>query len=109
MKKRFDEKHTPTKSYSKDDLVLWSGANTNKKEVSRKVGYQKFGGPYKIKKVLGNDRYEITSLEGLKGYKRFRAIVAADSLREWKGGVIDISEIESEVNSTDELIDLLGG
>ncbi|CAH1994739.1 unnamed protein product [Acanthoscelides obtectus] len=75
----------------------------------RKVGYQKFGGPYKIKKVLGNDRYEITSLEGLKGYKRFRAIVAADSLREWKGGVVDITESESEVNSTDELIDLLEG
>ncbi|CAH1969923.1 unnamed protein product [Acanthoscelides obtectus] len=109
MKKRFDEKHTPTKSYNKGDLVLWSGANTNQKEVSRKVGYQKFGGPYKIKKVLGNDRYEITSLDGLKGYKRFRAIVAADSLREWKGGVVDITESESEVNSTDELIDLLEG
>ncbi|CAH2015923.1 unnamed protein product, partial [Acanthoscelides obtectus] len=82
------------------------GRNTNQKEVSRKVGYQKFGRPYKIKKVLGNDRYEITSLEGLKGYKRFRAIVSADSLREWKGGVVDIRESESEVNSTDELIDL---
>ncbi|CAH1976055.1 unnamed protein product [Acanthoscelides obtectus] len=80
-----------------------------KSERSRKVGYQNFGGPYKIKTVLGTDIYEIKSLDGLKGYKRFRAIVAADSLREWKGGVVDITESESEINSTDELIDLLEG
>lgn len=109
MKKRFDTKRKVSHKYNKGDLILWAGANTNDKNISRKVGYYKFGGPYKISNVLGNDRYEIESIEGIKGYKRFKATVAVDSLRSWKGGVLELTESDSDVDSTDDLIDLLEG
>lgn len=109
MKERFDAKRKPCKTYEVGDLVLWSGADKNDKKISRKVGYYKFGGPYKVFKTIGNDRYEIVAIEGMKGYKRFKAAVAGDTLRKYKGGIVEETESDSSVDSTDELIDLLEG
>lgn len=104
MKKRFDKKRKNSTGYKKGDLVLWAGAATDDKEISRKLKV-KYGGPYKVTKSLGNDRYEIIAIKGIKGYKRFKSVVAADSLRKYTNN-LDIST-DSDVNSTDELIDLL--
>lgn len=108
MKKHFDSKRKGSKKYNVNDLVLWSGAGVEKKETNRKTGIR-FGGPYKIKKVLGNDRYKIASLKGLKGYKKYTATVSVEQLRPFVGGITDSDNSDSDVNSTDELIDLLEG
>ncbi|XP_066258249.1 uncharacterized protein [Euwallacea similis] len=108
MKKQFDKKRKESTKYIVDDLVLWRGAKKDSKVASRKTGV-KYGGPYKISKVLENDRYEIVSLKGIKGYPRYSAVVAANTIRGYKSGAIPESDTssDSEVNSTDELIDLL--
>lgn len=106
MKRLFDIKRKTAKLYAVDDLVLWCGAATYNKEVSKKTGI-KFGGPYKVVKVIGNDRYEIAALKGMKGYKNYKATVPAEQLRNYKGGVISETDSDTEVDSTDELLDLL--
>lgn len=109
MKNIFDSKRKPSNSYVIGELVLWSGSDKSGKEVSRKIGNSKFGGPYKINKVLGNDRYEIVAIEGMKGYKRFKATVAVETLRKFEGGIVEETDSDSSINSTDELIELLEG
>ena len=69
----------------------------------------KFGGPYTITKVHKNDSYTIPSLEGMKGYKKYKAVVPVDQTRKHSGGVLEQSESDSSINSTDELLDLLQG
>ncbi|CAH2015298.1 unnamed protein product [Acanthoscelides obtectus] len=88
MKKYFDAKRKPAHKYKTHDLVLWSGATKSDKDISR---------------------YEITALKGLKGYRKYKAVVAAEQLRPYVKGISDSDESDSEVNSTDELIDLLEG
>lgn len=106
MKRSFDKKRKKSVGYYVGDLVLWAGATTDEKEVSKKLKVR-YGGPYKITKALGNDRYEIVPLKGIKGYKKFKTVVAAESLRKYTNK-LEISS-DSDVNSTDELIDLLEG
>ena len=50
IKKYFDSKRKPAKSYKVGVLVLWSGSECTRKEVHRKTRL-KFGGPYKIIKM----------------------------------------------------------
>ena len=47
----------------------------------------KYGGPYRIAKVIGNDRYKITTVKGLRAYKNFDATIAVDSLRRYHNTV----------------------
>lgn len=108
MKKRFDSRRKQCHSYKKGDLVLWKDAGKQDKIVGRKLGL-KYGGPYKILRILGNDRYEIIALRGMKGHKRFRAFAAVDKLRPWKSGAITETDSDSSVDSTAELVDLLEG
>lgn len=109
MKKRFDGKRKSPTIYKVGDLVLWKGAQSKNKEAVRKLK-EVYSGPYRISKVLGNDRYIITSIKGLKGYKKYQATVASDSLRKFIQQEEDNSDSqESEVDSTEELIDLLEG
>lgn len=109
MKKRFDSKRRKPTLYKVNDLVLWSKSEAATKDAIRKLK-EKYSGPYKISKCLGNDRYVITALKGLKGYKKFSAVVASDMLRNFsnEGDSHDDSS-DSSVDSTEELIDLLEG
>ena len=43
----------------------------------------KYDGPYRVAKLLGHDRYLITAVKGVRGYKAFKAAVAVDSLRRY--------------------------
>lgn len=108
MKKNFDKKRKRGTVYAKNDLVLWADAPVTCKDVNRKLGV-KYGGPYKINKVLGNDRYEIVPLKATKGYKKFKAVVAIDKLRKYGNNESSSGSDDSEVDSTEELIDLLEG
>lgn len=63
--------------------MLWRDANScSQTGVSKKLD-SRYSGPYVIAKVLGNDRYKIRSIKGLKGYKKFETVVASDSLRQY--------------------------
>ena len=99
--------------YKVGDLALWRDAPTcsSEKGVNRKL-LSKYGGPYRAAKVLGHDWYRIASVKGLRGYKRFEATVAVDSLRRYhstmQGG--DQSDSESDegaVTDRQDLINLL--
>ncbi|KAI5645205.1 hypothetical protein NE865_02753 [Phthorimaea operculella] len=108
MRKYFNAKRkTPTK-YKINDLVLWKGSADRNVDVRRKLK-EKYSGPYKIIKVIGNDRYVISSLKGVKGYKRFTAVVSSDVLKFFQTDVSDSSSNDSPVDSTEELMDLLEG
>lgn len=80
MRKYFSTKHKPPPKYKVNDLLLWKGAADRNVNVRRKLK-EKYSGRYKVTKVVGNDRYMIASLKGVKGYKRFRALVSSDSLK----------------------------
>lgn len=53
---------------------------SDEKGVNRKL-VNKYNGPYKVLKALGNDRYKIGTVKGVRGYKNFMAVASADSLR----------------------------
>ena len=111
MKTLYDKKRKSAKVYSKGDLVLWkNSSNCGVTGVNRKLD-AKYSGPYKICKLFGNDRYKIRSVKGMRGYKNFTAIVAADSLRPYKSTAKSSTESDSEkdVRDREDLVDLLEG
>lgn len=109
MKMGYDKRHKPEKRFSKGDLVLWKQSATGGevKSVNTKLR-DVYSGPYMVTKVLNNGRYEIRSIQGMRGYKKFNGIVPADSLRTYRS-VPSCSESSSdeEVVTRDDLIDLL--
>ncbi|KAJ8910137.1 hypothetical protein NQ315_016106 [Exocentrus adspersus] len=108
MKARYDKRRKIATEHKVGDLVLWRQAATalNEKGVNRKMA-NKYDGPYKVIKVLGNDRYQITSLQGVRGYKRFKAVVAVDALRKYQSGAVNVGE-ESGEDSEDSEVDRSG-
>ena len=81
--RNFNRRRKLSIGYSVNDLVLWRDASTYKKvgrDVNNKLS-NKFDGPFRVGKTLPHDRYVIESVKGIRGYKRFSAIVAADALR----------------------------
>lgn len=93
-------------TYEKGDLVLWPDASKDNKEVKKKLK-MKYGGPYRVTWVLRNDCYEITPIKGIKGYKKFKTVTAAESISKYSNKLDSSTNTDSDVNSTDELIDLL--
>lgn len=84
MKVHYDKRRKVASTYEAGELVLWRQAGTSlgDKGVNRKLS-NKFEGPYKITKALVNDRYEIAAVKGLRGYKKFKAVVPVDALRRY--------------------------
>lgn len=109
MKKNYDKRHKPEKTFQKGDLVLWKQAPTGGevKNVNTKLQVL-YSGPYVIQKVFSNSRYEIKSIKGMRGYKKFTGIVAADSLKAYLSAppCSDTSS-DDEIVTRDDLIDLL--
>lgn len=109
MKRNFDKRHKPQNQYVKGDLVLWKQSPTGKevKNVNHKLQVL-YSGPYVIQRVHSNDRYEIRSVKGMRGYKKFSGIVPADALRAYRSAP-DCSETSSDedITARDDLIDLL--
>lgn len=109
MKRNFDKKRKPSRVYRKGDLVLWRQAPTSSAaKVNTKLD-DVYSGPYIIVKVVGNDRYRIRSIKGLRGYKAFTGLVAADSLRPYQSvaPVSDSASSSDDQLETEDLIDLL--
>lgn len=109
MKDRYDKRHKKCRKYNLGELVLWKGglARDNTVGVTKKLG-SVYTGPYKVTKVLHTiDRYTINSIQGVKGYKKFSAVVPGDSLRPYKPSVSDSSTDSDHEVDRDDLIDLL--
>ncbi|XP_037295944.1 uncharacterized protein LOC115444529 isoform X1 [Manduca sexta] len=110
MATKCNEDRKEAKKYQKGDLVLWNNAYTNTETgVNRKID-KLYAGPYKIVKVCLNDRYEIRSIKGMKGYKKFVAMVPAEALRLYKSSVnydTDSADSDKDIVETQDLIDLL--
>ncbi|CAK1587953.1 unnamed protein product [Parnassius mnemosyne] len=111
MKKQFDSRHKKCTKYNIGQLVLWKGGVTEEAVgVSKKLG-SRYSGPYKIVKTNHViDRYTISSVKGMRGYRKFSATVAGDTLRPYKPVVSDVDDsTDSEGHNIDrdDLIDLL--
>lgn len=110
MKNRFDRKHKKCNKYAVGQLVLWKDGTARDPSVKvvRKLSGL-YTGPYKICSVDHSlDRYTIASIKGMKGYKKFNAVVSGEALRPYKPTVSDdeSSSSDHEVDR-DDLIDLL--
>ena len=64
MRECFDKGRKVATEYQVGDLVLWRDASTGsgEKGINKKL-LNKYGGPYRIAKVLGSDRYKITTVK----------------------------------------------
>lgn len=102
MKERYDRKHNVPRKYKKGDLVLWKGgASCGQTGLSKKLD-PPYVGPYLIVKSLGQDRYRIRSVKGLRGYKKFETVVAADCLRYYSSTPGASSSSSSSLSSEEE-------
>lgn len=109
MKRNFDKRRKNSTIYKKGDYVLWRQApTTSGNKVNSKLD-DLYSGPYVIIKELGNDRYKLRSVKGLRGYKKFTGLVSADSLRPYRSiaCMSDSASTEDEQLETEDLVDLL--
>lgn len=92
QKQRFDQSRTKARVYIKGELVLIKIQTQTNDGKSRKL-LPVFKGPFQIKKVVGNDRYEVTDLRGSeRSNKSYTGTAAAENMRPW----IRIDDFESE-------------
>lgn len=109
MKRNFDKRRKNSTIYKKGDLILWRQAPTSTAgKVNTKLD-DLYSGPYVITKVVGNDRYQIRSIKGIRGYKSFTGLVASDSIRPYRSiaPASDSASSSDEQLETEDLIDLL--
>ncbi|KAI5638085.1 hypothetical protein NE865_09206 [Phthorimaea operculella] len=83
QKQRYDRKRKPARIYNERDLVKITKVSFNNDGKSKKL-LPSFIGPFRVKKVLGQDRYQITSVPGFNGNTNKRiTTVAADRMMPW--------------------------
>lgn len=94
-KDRFDARHAKPPKYDVHDLVvieLEPGATGESRKLK-----PKFKGPYVIKKCLGNDRYLIEDIDGLKSSgATFSSVYAAEKLKPRCKNVPELYEISDD-------------
>ncbi|CAH2226662.1 jg23170 [Pararge aegeria aegeria] len=100
QKKRFDVGRKEPKIYSVGDLVKIKKQINCNEGKSRKL-LPVYSGPYKITKVLNNDRYEISSIPGLNlGKKEYSNIWAVDQIQPWINTLIDCDNDSTDSEET---------
>lgn len=80
QKERYDKARRDARRYSEGDLVLVQITSEPATGSSRKLR-PKFKGPFRVRKVLINDRYDVEDLR--EGFRRNRTVVAADRMKPW--------------------------
>lgn len=80
MKERFDKKRCAPKQYNEGDLVLVQKQLNNPGESNKLL--PRYSGPYKVTKILGNDRYEVSSIEGYSK-RAYKNVYTADTIKPW--------------------------
>ncbi|EFN64522.1 hypothetical protein EAG_01386, partial [Camponotus floridanus] len=83
-KKNFDKRRKLLTSYKIGDLVRIERTLTDKAMLGKPKKLAKFQGPYRIIKILPNDRFLVEdTLITRKGNRRYENIVAIDKLHPW--------------------------
>lgn len=83
QKQRFDKSRTKARTYSEGDLVLVKIQSQSNDGQSRKL-LPVFKGPFQVRKVLGNDRYEVADVKGSeRSMKKYTGVSAAESMKPW--------------------------
>jgi len=80
QKERYDRTRREATRYDEGTLVLIQITSDPATGSSRKL-HPKFKGPFRVHKVLINDRYEVEDLR--EGHRRKRTVVAADRMKRW--------------------------
>lgn len=80
QKVRFDRARAAAKRYQEEDIAMVLKTYFSATEWIKKLLPQ-FKGPFKIRKVLYNDRYEVEDIR--EGMKRLKTVVAVDKLKPW--------------------------
>lgn len=82
QKKSFDAKRFKPPKYTIDDVVMVKSRAAPATGDSRKLS-AKAKGPFKVRAVLPNDRYEVEDLRDMKKTPGQRTVVAVDQLSPW--------------------------
>ncbi|EFA07709.2 hypothetical protein TcasGA2_TC002186 [Tribolium castaneum] len=83
QKQRFDAARCEGKHYSVGDLILLKITSNAPTGSSQKL-LPKWRGPYRITKILGNDRYEVQNIPGLSRSRgTFISVAASENMRPW--------------------------
>lgn len=83
QKQRYDQNRRPARVYSEGDLVKITKVSFNNDGKSKKL-LPSYMGPFRVTKVLGQDRYKIASIPGFSGSTSKRTTtVAADRMLPW--------------------------
>lgn len=80
QKERYDRTRRDAAKYCDGDLVLVQVTSDSATDSSRKL-HPKHKGPFRIHRVLLNNRYEVEDLR--EGSRRKRTVVAADKIKPW--------------------------
>lgn len=83
QKRRFDQKRTKAHPYQEGDLVLVRITSTPATGSSQKL-VPKWRGPFRIKRDLGNNRYEVVDIPGsTRSRVKYQGVAVVDNLRPW--------------------------
>lgn len=83
QKERFDRGRVSAHTYSEGDLVLIKIQSQSNDGKSRKL-LPVFKGPFRVKKIMGNDRYEVTDIKGSeRSLKKYTGVTAAENMKPW--------------------------
>lgn len=86
LKTRYNKNRISAKTYNIGDMVMFEKAPTVKGFSSGKL-VQWYIGPFRVVKVLPNDRYVVKSLS--KNQRRFHGVVTSDKLKLFKTQSVD--------------------
>ncbi|KAJ2942408.1 hypothetical protein O0L34_g16012 [Tuta absoluta] len=98
QKRYYDKNRRPARQYQLGDLVkiVKVAFQNNGKSTKLMPTYE---GPYRIAKVLGNDRYKLAPIAGYEGMKnKKKTTVASDRIQPW----IHVTALEIEDGNTDD-------
>lgn len=83
QKRYYDIGKRPARIYNKGDLVKITKTAFQNNGKSTKL-LPSYEGPYRVVKILGNDRYKVAPIPGFEGTKRkLKTTVAADRMQPW--------------------------
>lgn len=97
MTKRFNKTRCSAKTYKENDLVLVQKQVNNPGDSNKLL--PRYSGPYRVSKVLENDRYEVSSIEGFSK-RKYVNIYAADKMKPWITFSVPDSAEENEQSSS---------
>lgn len=78
QKKRFDRTRAKARIYKEGEVVMVLRTDNPATGKSRKL-LPKFKGPFRIRRVLYNDRYEVEDLR--EGFRKYKTVVAVDKIK----------------------------